>query len=258
MKMEKPLILITNDDSIAAPGINALMEIMTELGDVYVVAPDKPQSGQSHAITIQYPLRFTEFHSDLNVKAFSCNGTPVDCVKLALDKIVPRRPSLIVSGINHGSNSSINILYSGTMAAAIEGTAAYIPSIGFSLLDYSMNADFSHCKKFVKTIAQNTLKNGLPSLTALNVNIPAVIAGEIKGIKVCRQAKATWVENFEERQDPHHRFYYWLKGIFKNDDIADDTDEWALKHNYVSVVPITIDYTNHNAIQTINNWNLNA
>lgn len=256
---KKPLILVSNDDGITAPGIKVLVESMRTLGEVVVVAPDSPQSGMGHAITINHPLRLVKsdyFGED--VLAYQCSGTPADCVKLALDKVLPRRPDLLVSGINHGSNSSINVIYSGTMSAAMEGAIDGLQAIGFSLLDYSMEADFTTSAKVVKTVASQVLERGLPTDCLLNVNIPNVPEAELKGIKVCRQAKAKWVEEFDERNDPYKRKYYWLTGEFVNMDSGEDTDEWALQNGYASVVPVQFDLTAHHAISTLNTWKLNA
>jgi len=190
-------------------------------------------------------------------KKYSCSGTPADCVKIAINEILDRKPDLCVSGINHGSNSSINVIYSGTMSAAIEAGIEGIPSIGFSNLCYDWNADFRASQKVVKTIAENTLKNGLPEGVILNVNIPDIKAKDIKGIKVCRQAKANWKEEFDKRKTPQGKDYYWLTGKFTNYDKGEDTDEWALKNNYVSVVPVQYDLTAHHYIQQLNTWQLN-
>ncbi len=255
MKTKRPLILVTNDDGITAPGISSLIEVMKTIGDVIVVAPDKPQSGMGHAITINSTLRISKV-TIYNVKEeYSCTGTPVDCVKIAVNKILQRKPDLCVSGINHGANSSINVIYSGTMSAAVEGAIEGIPSIGFSLLDESIGADFSVSKKIVKTIALNVLKNGLPAGVCLNVNIPKSKLYEIKGIKVCRQAKANWIEELDERKDPSGKPYFWLTGRFENFDKGEkDTDIWALEHNYVSIVPTQFDMTSHPSIKIINKW----
>lgn len=249
-----PLILVTNDDGIAAPGLRMLISIMKEIGRVVVMAPDKPQSGMGHAVTIQTPLRIHQLAKETFYEEYTCNGTPADCVKLGQKVIMKSSPDLIVSGINHGSNASVNVLYSGTMAAVLEGAMEDIPSIGFSLDDYSPHADFSHTSPFVKTIAENVLKNSLPPGVCLNVNIPALNGNEIKGIKVARQAKAYWDENFEERKDPHRRNYYWLQGVFTLKDNGEDTDEWALRNNYVSVVPVQVDLTAHQALEAIREW----
>lgn len=258
MSQKKPLILVVNDDGITAPGIRALISVMTELGDVVVVAPDSPQSGMGHAITINSTLFVEKVTIDEgSQEEYSCSGTPADCVKLAIKQILGRRPDLCVSGINHGSNSSINIIYSGTMSAALEAGIEGIPAIGFSLLDYNWNANFEPAKPFIKTIVENALKNGVPEGVVLNVNIPKLAQKDIKGIKVCRQAKANWEEEFDKRQNPQGRDYYWLTGKFVNLDKGEDTDEWALEQGYVSVVPVQFDLTAYHAIQNLNNWKLN-
>jgi 5'-nucleotidase len=254
--MDKPLILISNDDGITAPGIRALVEVMKDLGEVIVVAPDSPQSGMGHAVTISKPLRLDQTDIYGNIRAYQCSGTPADCVKLAVDKVLHRKPDLLVSGINHGSNSSINVIYSGTMSAAVEGAIEGIPSVGFSLCNFSYDADFSVAKKVARMIAVHILKSGLPQGTLLNVNVPKVAEQDLKGIKVCRQALAKWQEEFDERLDPNGRKYYWLTGKFVNFDKGDDTDEWALANQYVSVVPVHFDLTAHHAISFINNWEL--
>lgn len=255
---KKPLILITNDDGITAPGIRNLIEVMQEIGDIVVVAPDKPQSATGHSITINNTLYLNEVSDKNNpIKEISCSGTPVDCVKLAVSEILKQKPDLCVSGINHGSNSSINVIYSGTMSAAVEAGIEGIPAIGFSLLDYDWNADFNPAKKFIKKIAQEVLANGLPEGVVLNVNIPKLSANEIKGIKVCRQAKAVWQEKFDKRKTPQGRDYYWLTGEFINQDKGNDTDEWALENGYISIVPVHFDLTAHHAMQQLNTWNLN-
>lgn len=249
---DRPVILVTNDDGITAPGLHALVEAVQDLGEIVVVAPDSPQSGMGHAITINHPLRLDKVDVHGDHKWYQSSGTPVDCVKLAIDKILHRKPDLCVSGINHGSNSSINVIYSGTMSAAMEGAIEGIPSIGFSLLNYSLEADFTAAKQVARTIALNTLKSGLPSGSLLNVNIPNLGLDEIKGIKVCRQAMAKWREEFDERLDPNKRKYYWLTGRFVNQDKGEDTDEWALSNGYVSLVPVQYDFTAHHAIPFLN------
>jgi len=253
--MKRPLILVTNDDGINAPGIRTLISVVKNIGDVIVVAPDSPQSGMGHAITINSTLhssRITPKNSE--IIEYSCSGTPADCVKLAINELMPRKPDLCVSGINHGSNSSINVIYSGTMSAAIEAGIEGVPAIGFSLLDYSWNADFSHSKDFIRKITLNALNNGIPKGVILNVNIPAVKKSDVKGVKICRQAKAYWVEEFDKRKNPLGQEYYWLTGKFVNKDQGEDTDEWALKNNYISIVPVEFDLTAHHAIQGLNEW----
>lgn len=253
----KPNILVVNDDGITATGIKNLMEVMQEIGHVVVVAPDSPQSGMGHAITIGKPIRFDKVSIYEGVEMYKCSGTPVDCVKIAVNKIFKgKKPDLCVSGINHGLNNSINVLYSGTMSAAVEGAIEKIPSIGFSMDDFAADADFSHTKKYIKNICEQVLANGLPEGTLLNVNFPK--GGDLKGIKICRQANAKWMEEFDERTDPYNRPYYWLTGVFENFDHGEDTDVWALEHGYVSIVPVQFDLTAHHAIQTLSSWNFEA
>jgi len=253
--MKRPLILVVNDDGISAPGIRDLIRIMNDFGNVFVVAPDSPQSGKGHAITIEATIRCDKvIIEDGPQTEYSCSGTPVDCIKLALSKILDRKPDLCVSGINHGSNSSINVIYSGTMSAAVEAGVEGIPAIGFSLLDYSWNADFEPLKEHIKKIALNVLEQGLPDGVVLNVNFPK--SKKFNGIKVCRQARANWVEEFDKRTNPQGRVYYWLTGKFVNMDKGEDTDEWALANNYISIVPVQFDLTAHHFIHKLNNWNL--
>jgi 5'-nucleotidase len=255
---ERPLILVTNDDGITAPGIRTLIDVMSGLGDVIVVAPDKPQSAMGHAITINNTLYLDKISSEnATIIEYSCSGTPADCVKMAVSEILKMKPDLCVSGINHGSNSSINVIYSGTMSAAVEAGIEGIPAIGFSLQDLDWNADFGPTKKFVKKIASEVIRNGLPEGVLLNVNFPKLPENEIKGIKICRQAKANWIEKFDKRQSPQGRNYYWLTGEFVNQDKGDDTDEWALDNGYISLVPVQFDLTAHHAMQQLNTWKLN-
>lgn len=255
---KKPLILVTNDDGITAPGIRALIEVMNTIGHVVVVAPDSPQSGMGHAITLDSTLHLEQVTIDNgSQKEYSCSGTPADCVKLGISEILDRRPDLCVSGINHGSNSSINVIYSGTMSAAIEAGLEGIPSIGFSLLDFNWNANFEAVKAYVKNIALNVLENGLQEGVVLNVNFPKLEKEAIKGVRICRQAKANWVEKFDKRVSPQGKEYYWLTGKFVNLDKGEDTDEWALANGYVSVVPVQFDLTAHQSISKLNTWDLN-
>ena len=246
---KKPVILVTNDDGILAPGIRHLIKLMSNLGEVVVVAPVTPQSGMGHAITIATPLRIESVIIDGKQMEYSCSGTPVDCVKLAVSKILHGKPDLLVSGINHGSNSSINVIYSGTMSAAVEGAIEDIPSIGFSMINNSYDVDFSHSDNYMLEIARKVLKDGLPPKTCLNVNVPKT--DKIKGVKVCRQAHAYWADDYDTRVDPHHKTYYWLTGVFVNKDEGSDTDEWALKNGYISVVPVQYDFTAHNVINEL-------
>ncbi|MFH1120722.1 MAG: 5'/3'-nucleotidase SurE [Bacteroidota bacterium] len=252
--MSKPLILITNDDGVHAPGLRMLIGVMRQLGDVMVVAPDKPMSGMGHAVTISSPLRVHKLAEEPGYTEYSCNGTPADCIKLGQKAILGRNPDLIVSGINHGSNSSVNVIYSGTMAAVLEGAMENIPSIGFSLNDYSYTADFSKCEPYILSIARKVMEQGLPDYTCLNVNFPATNGTPIKGMKVVRQAMAFWDEKFDQRKDPHQRDYFWLTGIFRNRDEGEDTDEWALRNNYISVVPVHFDLTSHKTIPLLREW----
>jgi 5'-nucleotidase len=241
----KPVILITNDDGITAPGIMNLVESVKDLGKIVVVAPDKPQSGMGHAITIGQPLRLHKVNVFGDIEAYACTGTPVDCVKLAVDKVLHRKPDLCLSGINHGANHSINVIYSGTMSAAVEAAIESIPSAGFSLLDYNIEADFTGARKYARLVVQKMLETKLDKHTVLNVNIPSMPAELLKGLKICRQAYAKYEEDFIERTDPHNRLYYWLTGEFVNFDKGKDTDVWALDNNYVSVVPVQFDLTNY-------------
>lgn len=252
---QHPLILVTNDDGIFAPGIRALAEEMKAFGRVMVVAPDKPQSAMGHAITIHSFLRMNKVELMEGVEAWSCSGTPVDCVKLAIYKLLGgSKPDLLVSGVNHGANISINVLYSGTMSAAVEGAMEGIPSIGFSLMDHAIEADFAQVRPVIRNVVGNTLKHGMAAGTCLNVNIPRSDAAPLKGMRVCRQAKANWEDEFETRLDPGKKEYYWLRGEFKSEDHGEDTDVWAVHNRYVSIVPVQFDMTAHHAIAALNTW----
>jgi 5'-nucleotidase len=250
---KKPVILITNDDGVTAPGIMNLVEAVKDLGKVVVVAPDKPQSGMGHAITIGQPLRLHKVNTFGDIEAYSCTGTPVDCVKLAVDKVLHRKPDLCLSGINHGANHSINVIYSGTMSAAVEAAIESIPSAGFSLIDYSIEADFTGARKYVRIVVEKMLSTKLDKHTVLNVNIPPLAVELLKGFKLCRQAYAKYEEDFMERQDPTGRMYYWLTGEFVNFDKGKDTDVWALAHGYVSVVPVQFDMTHYSQKDLLEN-----
>ena len=252
---KKPLILVTNDDGISAPGIRTLISAMNEIGDVIVVAPDSPQSAMGHAITINSTLHCNEIKIDDGPqKEYSCSGTPADCVKLGINEILDRKPDICVSGVNHGSNSSINVIYSGTMSAAVEASIEGIPAIGFSLLDYSWNADFNSIKKYLIGITKKALEEGIPKGNALNINFPKLKEKEIKGIKICRQANDYWVEKFDKRSNPQGKEYYWLTGEFINEDKGEDSDEWALENGYISIVPVKFDMTDHENIELLKNW----
>lgn len=253
-----PLILVTNDDGITAPGIRTLIKVMNTIGEVVVVAPDSPQSGMGHAITVNSTLQVKRERIDDGPQIeYSTSGTPADCVKLAKHEILDRIPDLCVSGINHGANSSINVLYSGTMSAAIEAGIEGIPAIGFSLCDYSWDADFSETESYIKKLTEAVLTKGIPKNVVLNVNFPKIENQAIKGLKICRQAKGNWQEEFDKRQSPHGKDYYWLTGKYVMDDNGEDTDEWALKNGYISVVPTQFDLTAHDAVKELTLWNLN-
>lgn len=256
--LSKPLILITNDDSIYSKGIRSLIDAVKDLGQVVVVAPSLPQSGMGHAVTLKEPIRLTKIERFEGIEvSYSCSGTPVDSVKIARDILLDRKPDICLSGINHGSNSSINIIYSGTMSAALEAAIEGIPSIGFSLCDHSLDADFELAKEVARKLTIQLLKHPIEKPSLLNVNIPNVNSKELKGYRICRQAIAKWEEEFEERKDPRGGTYFWLTGKFVNYDEGHDTDEWALANNYVSIVPIQFDLTNYKNINNIaNNWEL--
>lgn len=253
----KPLILITNDDGITAPGIRSLVEAVKDLGQVVIVAPDKPQSGMGHAITIGEPLRMHRSELFGDIEAWECSGTPADCVKLARDKILHRKADLCLSGINHGANHSINIIYSGTMSAAMEAAIEGIPSAGFSLLDFRHEADFSLAKEVARTVAQRMLAKPMPIHTLLNVNIPKLPKELFRGIKICRQAYAKWNEEFDHRTDPRGKDYYWMTGKFLNMDEGNGTDVQALEEGYASVVPVKIDFTDYTMKEILEKeWNM--
>jgi 5'-nucleotidase len=251
----KKLILVTNDDGYQADGFKSLIEAVRPLGEVYAVAPREAQSGMSHAITVKHPLRIHKIKEEEGLHVFVVNGTPVDCVKMAINQIMPRKPDLLVSGINHGSNSSTSILYSGTMGAALEGSINMIPSIGFSHIKYANDIDFAPSMKFSRMISEKVLANGLPKNICLNVNIPDADLNQISGVKICRQTMGYWREEFDKRVDPIGKEYFWLTGFYHNEEPeAEDTDEWALKHNYVSIVPVQTDFTSYETIKLIRKW----
>jgi len=258
MPSKKPLILVTNDDGITSRGIKKLVDIASEIGDVIVVAPDSPQSGMGHAITVGEPLRLRKNHLFGDIEAYECSGTPADCVKLAKHHVRKgQKFDLVLSGINHGSNTSISVLYSGTMSAAIEGAIEGTPAVGFSLCDFSPKADMDHVDPFLRDIVKEALEKGIPKGIALNVNIPPKQNENIKGTKVCRQANARWEEAFDVRVDPHGREYYWMLGNFINHDKGEDNDEWAIANNYISIVPCQFDLTGHYAMSHLNEeWSL--
>ena len=254
----KPLIFLTNDDGVNAKGLRMLIETLRQEARLLVVAPEQAQSGMGHAITLTRPLYLKKVTDEPGLSVYACNGTPVDCVKIAFDCMMlgKEMPSLVVSGINHGSNSAINVLYSGTMGAAIEGGFYDIPSIGFSLLDHDEDADFSAALSYVRPIIERAMNSDtLGRPLCLNVNVPNLPADRIKGIKACRQNRGFWREEFERRQDPRGQDYYWITGYFHNTEPgAQDTDEWALDHGYVSIVPIQVDLTNYRQLERMKRW----
>jgi len=256
MSQQRPLILVTNDDGIYAKGIRTLFETVSEFGDVVMVAPDSPQSGMGHAITIHQPLRLnpTDIYGD--IEALACTGTPVDCVKLAICEVMKRKPDLLVSGINHGYNTATNVLYSGTMSAAVEGAMEGIPSIGFSFGDFNANADFSGTVDVIRSVVRGVLEKGMQKGVCLNVNIPPIKNGPVKGIKVCRQAHAYWADRFENRVDQFGKPYYWLSGDFEDQQPTDGTDLHWIEEGYATVVPTQFDLTSYSAIKELENWEL--
>ena len=252
---EDRLILVTNDDGFDAKGFETLVNVMTQFGKVVAVAPVDAQSGMGHAITIKVPLRLTKIKEEENLNIYKCNGTPVDCIKIALDKIVDKKPDLIVSGINHGNNTSVSVFYSGTVSGAVEGALNNIVSLAFSLDNLSHDADFSAAEHYAGQVTRDVLSHQLPKGTCLNINIPRVHQEDIKGILTCRQTKGAWVETFDQRMDPGKQNYYWLTGSFYNyEDHAEDTDEWAVRNNYVAVVPLKIDMTSYETLEQIKKW----
>jgi 5'-nucleotidase len=253
---KRPLILVTNDDGYDAKGIHQLVETVKDMGRVVVVSPKHPQSGMGHAITIHDPIHIREIKDFGDIEGYQCSGTPVDCVKMAIYSILDRRPDIILSGINHGANFSINILYSGTMSAAVEGALENIPSIGFSLLDYDADADFEASKEVVRSVVAKALKNGMPDHICLNVNIPKLPRKDLKGYRICRQGVGHWKDDFVKNHTPMGKPYFWLAGSFQDMDGGEDTDTWALENGYVSIVPVQFDMTAHQHMSTFNHWGL--
>ncbi|MFK7923050.1 MAG: 5'/3'-nucleotidase SurE [Bacteroidia bacterium] len=251
----KKHILISNDDGIHAPGIHNLTEAAKAYADVTVVAPSGPQSGMGHAISIGKPLRLMQEDLGDGQIGYACTGTPADCVKIATGVLLDKTPDLIVSGINHGANSSVSAIYSGTLSAAREGAMQNIPAIGFSLCNYQHEADMSTARIIAQAIIAQALDQPLQPGQLLNVNIPDLPLAEIKGIRITRQAKGRWVEEFDERRDPYGRKYYWLAGSFRLDDTGEDTDEYALRNGYVSVTPMMSDLTAYAELKDMQAWN---
>jgi len=257
MAKQQLKILVSNDDGIDAPGIHALAREMKKLGDVTVVAPDKQQSAVGHAITMNYPLRASKFYKDGEFFGYAVEGTPADCVKLAIRSLLPEKPDILVSGVNHGSNTAINIIYSGTVSAATEGTVLGIPSIAFSLATYGPNPDFRYAATFARRLAAMVTEHGLPDATLLNVNIPAVKKKDVKGVRITRQGKTRWDDTFDVRRDPNNKEYYWLTGKLEIMDHSDDTDEIAVVNKYVSITPIQYDLTDYSTLKKIRGWKIN-
>ncbi len=248
-------ILVSNDDGIDAPGLHALVQELTPFAEVTVVAPDKQQSAVGHAITINLPLRMTRFSRNGEFFGYALNGTPADCVKLGVKFLLKERPDLVISGINHGSNTAVNIIYSGTVSAATEGTILGIPSIAVSLTTYA-EADFSYAARFAARLARLVAQRGLPQGTLINVNVPAVAEEQIRGIRITRQGRSSWEDTFDARRDPANREYFWLTGRMNVIDTEDDADQVAIAHNYVSVTPVHYDLTDHEMLNTMKDWEI--
>lgn len=250
---KKPLILMTNDDGVHALGLNKMIEGCRSLGELVVIAPDGPRSGMSSAITSMHPIRATLIKEEEGLSVYSCTGTPVDCIKLGINELLEQKPDLIISGINHGSNAAICVIYSGTMGAALEGTIFGIPSIGVSLTDHAPDADFSEAVKYGKLLAEKVLKEGLPKGICLNLNVPDVFP--VKGLKICSQTEGYWTKEFKTLEDPSGKTVYWLTGEFFNEDPHNtETDEWALNNGYAAVVPLRIDMTDYHFMDNIKHW----
>ncbi|MBI1802934.1 MAG: 5'/3'-nucleotidase SurE [Ignavibacteriae bacterium] len=254
MTKKRLKILVSNDDGIDAPGIQALAGEMKKLGDVTVIAPDKQRSAVGHAITMNYPLRASKFYKNGEFFGYAIEGTPADCVKLAIRSLLPEKPDILVSGVNHGSNTAINIIYSGTVSAATEGTILGIPSIAISLTTYGSEPDFRYAALFARKLAEMVARKGLPEATLLNVNVPAIQKKEIKGVRVTRQGKTRWDDTFDVRRDPNDKEYYWLTGKLEVIDTSDDTDEIAVMNNYISITPIQYDLTDYATLAKIHEW----
>lgn len=256
MTKRKPLILISNDDGFQAKGINELIKSLRDIAELIVVAPDGPRSGASAAITSINPIHCVKIHEEDGLVIYKCSGTPVDSIKLGLHSFVPRKPDMVIGGINHGDNSSVNVHYSGTMGVVIEGCLKGIPSIGFSICNHSADADFSYTLPYVRSIVQTTLKNSLPYGICLNVNFPNV--ADIKGIRICRQTDGVWVNEFAECYNPRGNGYFWLTGEYKNNELEnEETDHWALDHDYVAITPTQIDVTAYKQVEDMKKWDFN-
>ena len=250
---DKPLILLTNDDGVWAKGINELIKCLKDLGEIIVFAPDGPRSGMASAITSLLPIKYRLIKKEEGVTIYSCTGTPVDCVKLALNEVLDRKPDLLVSGINHGGNMAICVNYSGTMGAAAEGCIFDIPSMGVSLLDHSADADFTEGCRFGRMLARRVLKEGLPHGTYLNLNVPNI--PQVKGMKICRQTDGKWVREFKRSENASNEPVFWLTGSFESrKPIHPDNDMLALDSGYASLVPCKVDVTDYDFMAKINHW----
>jgi 5'-nucleotidase len=255
MEIKRPLLLISNDDGYQAKGINSLVEMLSDLADMVVCAPENARSGFSCAFSATIPLRLKLCAKRPGIEIWSCNGTPVDCVKMALAELVPRRPDMVIGGINHGDNASVNAHYSGTMGVTLEGCMKYIPSVAFSLCDHSEDADFEPLRPLIRTITSKVLAEGLPLGVCLNVNFPLV--SNYQGVKVCRMAAGTWSGEVTKCRHPRGYDYWWMMGHYQNDEPeAEDTDNWALSHGYVAITPTQIDLTAYQAMEQIKSWQL--
>ena len=255
MEIKRPLLLISNDDGYLAKGINSLVEMISDIADIIVCAPEDARSGFACAFSATTPLRLELRDKRPGIEIWSCNGTPVDCVKMALAELCPRKPDMVVGGINHGDNASVNVHYSGTMGVTLEGCMKYIPSVAFSICDFSADADFEPLRPLVRRITQKVLSDGLPLGVCLNVNFPLV--SEYKGVRVCRMAHGTWSQEVTCCHHPRGYDYWWMVGKYNNDEPdAEDTDNWALTHGYVAITPTQIDVTAHQSIDLIKSWQL--
>ena len=255
MEIKRPLLLISNDDGYQAKGINMLVEMLSDMGDIIVCAPESGRSGMACAFSATKPLRLHQHVRKEGLEIWSCSGTPVDCVKMALEEIVPRKPDMVIGGINHGDNASVNVHYSGTMGVTLEGCMKYIPSVAFSLCDHSEDADFEPLRDYVRTITAHVLEEGLPLGVCLNVNFP--LTSSFKGVRICRMAKATWGNEVVRCHHPRGYDYWWMVGSYTNDEPeAEDTDNWALTHGYIAITPTQTDVTAYAAMEKIRSWKL--
>ena len=253
MEIKRPLLLISNDDGYHAKGIRSLTEMLSDMADIIVCAPESARSGFSCAFSATLPLRLKQRRQMPGVEVWSCNGTPVDCVKMALSEIVPRRPDMVIGGINHGDNSSVNAHYSGTMGITLEGCMKYIPSVAFSLCDFSDDADFSPLRPLVRLIVRKVLTEGLPVGVCLNVNFP--LADTFRGVRVCRMSRGSWRQELTKCHHPRGYDYWWMVGHYQNDEPeSEDTDRWALDHGYVAITPTQVDVTAYQAVDLLRRW----